>query len=294
MPADDSLLALRTVLRQSGLDITGEPPCAVGGGSISRTVKVETTAGPVLVKVEPAAGFDLLDAEAAALEALRDARAIRVPEVAAKGCAGRYAFLAIEWIDFGRPSPAAERRLGTGLAALHRVTAGDFGWHRDNYIGRTPQRNDRSGDWIGFYRERRLRFQLEIARRNGIGEAVSSRGTALLENLERFFDGYRPAPSLLHGDLWGGNWGAAAGDEPCVFDPAAYFGDREADLAMTRLFGGFGPEFYRAYEEAWPLAEGWERRVELYNLYHLLNHFNLFGGGYRHRVEATLRSLLRG
>ena len=184
-----------------------------------------------------------------------------------------------KWIDFGGRTALAERRLGAGLARQHRATADQFGWHRHNTIGATPQRNTQTADWIEFLRRERLGFQLDLAARRGLPGELLARGRRLLAGLEAFFPGHRPGPSLLHGDLWSGNWGADADGSPYIFDPAVYHGDREADLAMTRLFGGFGRGFYTAYEEAWPLPRGWERRVDLYNLYHLLNHFNLFRGG---------------
>ena len=135
-------------------------------------------------------------------------------------------------------------------------------------------------------------YQLDLAAANGAGEALQDHGRLLMEKLPEFFDGYRPAPALLHGDLWGGNWGTMLDDEPAIFDPAYYYGDREADIAMTRLFGGFGPEFYAEYDASWPLDPGSESRVDLYNLYHVLNHFNLFGGSYLQQASNLLDRLL--
>lgn len=283
--------AIEDELRLAGVELTGEAPRPVGGGCISRTLKLPARDGALLLKLGPPEDADLLSAEAEALVALRAAGAVAVPAVAASGSAESGAYLAVEWIDFGPRTADAERRLGRGLAALHGAVGDAFGWHRDNYIGRTPQPNPRGGDWVAFFRDARLGFQLELARRNGLGDDALRLGEALQRDLGAFFEDHSPQPSLLHGDLWGGNWGATADGTPWLFDPAAYYGDREADLAMTRLFGGFGPAFYRAYEESWPLPAGWERRVPLYNLYHLLNHFNLFGGAYRGQVLATLRSL---
>jgi fructosamine-3-kinase len=202
------------------------------------------------------------------------------------------AFLALEWIDFGAATPRTEALLGEQLAKLHRTTAAKFGWHRHNSIGATHQRNDWTADWCEFVARQRLGFQLELAERNGHGGRWLERGRELGEMLPAFFDGYRPQPSLLHGDLWGGNWGADATGAPVLFDPATYYGDREADLAMTQLFGGFGREFYAAYGSAWPLDAGAPMRRDLYNLYHVLNHLNLFGGGYRAQAEAMIGRLL--
>src|SRR5262249_29793225 len=157
--------------------------------------------------------------------------------------------------------------------------------HRVNTIGMTPQINEADSDWIRFFRERRLRYQLDLAVGNGYGGDLQKQGAQLLERMHGLFAGHRPQPSLLHGDLWGGNWGATADGTPVIFDPAVYFGDREADIAMTRLFGGFDTSFYGAYESAWPLEAGWQARTTLYNLYHVLNHLNLFGAGYLSQAE---------
>jgi len=146
-------------------------------------------------------------------------------------------------------------------------------------------------DWIAFYRAWRLRPQFELARHNAAPRGLLRQGERLLERLEAFFPGYHPMPSLLHGDLWGGNHGYADG-VPVLFDPAVYYGDREVDLAMTELFGGYPADFYAAYREAWPLDPGYRVRKPLYNLYHVLNHFNLFGGGYAAQAEAMVRRLL--
>jgi fructosamine-3-kinase len=175
--------------------------------------------------------------------------------------------------------------MGRMLAALHRNTSERFGWASDNWIGLSPQANGWSEDWIGFWRERRLLPQLERA-------GLVSKAAPLLERLAGFFPGHRPVPSLLHGDLWRGNAGFTP-EGAVIFDPAVYYGDREADLAMSELFGGFPRAFYAAYEDAWPLDSGYAQRKNLYNLYHLLNHLNLFGSGYLGQVQAALEKLTR-
>jgi fructosamine-3-kinase len=163
---------------------------------------------------------------------------------------------------------------------------------RDNTIGRTPQANAASDDWAEFFRERRLRPQLELTKAHGFAELLATPGERLLESVHVLLAGHRPAASLLHGDLWGGNWLASASGEPVLIDPAVYYGDRETDLAMTRLFGGFGERFYQAYQAAAPLAPAAQARCELYNLYHVLNHANLFGGGYALQARAIIEHLL--
>jgi fructosamine-3-kinase len=222
---------------------------------------------------------DAFAAEADGLEALRPH--IRVPQVLDRGIRSGKAFILLEHLDLQRSGDFAQ--LGRMLAALHRQTGPRFGWGRDNYLGLSPQQNGWRGDWAEFWRETRLRPQLDWA---------TSKGFALEMPHLKLLEGHQPQPSLLHGDLWSGNAGFTA-EGPVVFDPAVYYGDREADLAMTELFGGFPREFYQAYNESFPLAPGYEQRKHLYNLYHLLNHLNIFGGGYLSQVEATL-SLLAG
>ncbi|HSC06385.1 MAG TPA: fructosamine kinase family protein [Steroidobacteraceae bacterium] len=268
------------------------PAARVHGGCINESYRWDSADGPLFVKVAAVQDLAMLEAEAAGLGELAQANAVRVPAVRAIGTAGVHAFLALEWLALGSATQASETRLGELLAWQHRVTAPRFGWHRDNTIGSTPQANGQADDWVTFFRERRLRFQFDLARRNGHEGALQRRGLELLELLGAFFASHRPVPSLLHGDLWGGNWAADASGNPVLFDPAVYYGDREADLAMTRLFGGFGNAFYTAYHATWPLDQAAGTRRTLYNLYHVLNHFNLFGGGYAAQAESMIARLL--
>jgi len=194
---------------------------------------------------------------------------VRVPRVLDHGPD----FILLEQLDLKRNGDWAA--LARMLATLHRQTGPRFGWHRDNWIGATPQINTWSDDWCEFWQERRMRPQLALARKNGFD--IPDPPT-----LE-----HSPQPSLLHGDLWNGNAGFIE-DGPVIFDPAVYYGDREADLAMTELFGGFPPEFYSSYRKTYPLDAGYEQRKHFYNLYHLLNHLNIFGAGYLAQVERTL------
>ena len=232
------------------------------------------------VKTGAAARADAFAAEADGLQALRQA-GLRVPEVVSHGVDGDEAFIVLEYLELQSKGDFAA--LGRMLAAAHRHTGPRFGWHRDNYIGSTPQQNGWCDDWGEFWWQRRLRPQLDLARENGFD--VDAKSTV------RLLQGHRPQASLLHGDLWRGNAGFTAGG-PVVFDPAVYYGDRESDLAMTELFGGFPREFYRAYNDTLPLPREYETRKHLYNLYHLLNHLNVFGGGYLAQVKQTLRLLL--
>jgi fructosamine-3-kinase len=285
--------AISRVLHDAGIRVAAQvAPRPVGGGDISAAWRLETDDFPVFVKTGPVSSADMFTAEAEGLAELAAPRAIRVPRVLACGLEGATAFLAIEWLEFERPTRDTEARFGRQLAELHRTTRERHGWHRDNTIGLTPQHNDWCDDWVEFFGRQRLGFQLELAAGNGFAGSLQERGARLLDRLPTLFDGYDPVASLLHGDLWGGNWACANG-EPVIFDPAVYYGDRESDLAMTRLFGGFGTAFYEAYEASAPLAPGHQARCDLYQLYHVLNHLNLFGGSYLGRAQELMRKLLK-
>jgi fructosamine-3-kinase len=248
----------------------------VSGGCIHRCYRVPEG----FLKVNDAGHVDVFAAEADGLAALR-AAGCAVPKPVEHGVDGGDGYLLLEWLDLGAAGDFAS--LGRMLARLHGSTGERFGWARDNYIGATRQSNRRADDWKTFWLEQRMAPQLELARRNG------HRVDPLLDRACDLLDGHAPQPSLVHGDLWSGNVGFTA-DGPLMFDPAVYYGDREVDLAMTELFGGFPPAFYSAYG---PLPAGYETRKHLYNLYHLLNHLNLFGGGYLAQVKATLGLLRR-
>lgn len=278
-------------------DATGHPfragsARAMGGGCINAAVLLADRDRRYFVKLNDADRAEMFAAEAAGLTELARAGAVRVPRPVCWGTTGGRAFLVLEYLELGSAGTSAQEKLGRGLAALHRTTRPTFGWDRDNTIGSTPQPNRPQGDWVGFWRARRLGFQLELAARNGYDARVIRKGEALSERLDALLGTHRPVASLLHGDLWSGNASATRDGEPVIFDPAVYYGDREADLAMTELFGGFSSRFYSAYREAWPLEPGYEVRRELYNLYHVLNHLNLFGGGYLGQAERMLDRLL--
>jgi protein-ribulosamine 3-kinase len=282
----------RELTRLTGLEFAPEPTERVAGGSINRCYRWPAGSTAVFVKVAESAASSMLEAEAAGLAELARARAVRVPRVLACGAASASAFLALEWLEAGAGGGESEERLGLELAAQHAVTAPEYGWQRDNTIGSTPQANGPMASWSAFFRERRLRPQLELALANGFVRLLQEPGERLLAAVEGLLGTHRPAASLLHGDLWGGNWLATRDGDPAIFDPAVYYGDRETDLAMTQLFGGFGPRFYQAYAAAAPLPPGAELRLDLYNLYHVLNHANLFGESYAHRARAMIQRLL--
>lgn len=263
---------------------------AVAGGDISRAYRVSDGTQRFFVKTQPAALRPMFEAEAAGLAALAAAEAVRVPDVVCVGAAAGVAYLVLEDLPLRSTGNTAE--LGRQLARQHRAHAARFGWADDNWIGATPQPNGWQDDWIAFWRDARFGHQLRLAARNGFRGALQRDGNALLACLPAFFDGYAPQPSLLHGDLWGGNHGYLDDGTPVLFDPAVYYGDRECDLAMSELFGGYPPAFYAAYRAAWPLDPGYAVRKTLYNLYHVLNHANLFGGGYAAQAERMIGQLL--
>jgi len=233
----------------------------------------------------------MLAAEAEALHAIRRTQTIRVPQVFTHGELADVAFIVLEWLDVVDGGRGAA--LGQALASLHAVSAPRFGWHRDNTIGTTPQRNDWHDDWATFFRDCRLAPQFALACASGYDGRLRRDQDRMLAVVDALLAGYCPQASLLHGDLWAGNAGQLADGTPVVYDPATYFGDREADLAMTELFGGFSPAFYAAYTDAAPLDDGYPLRRTLYNLYHVLNHLNLFGRAYLRRAEAIVDELLR-
>lgn len=274
----------------TGTPFTVRSRHAIGGGCInSATVLQEDGNRRYFVKLNDVTRVAMFEAEAEGLKEIAQTRSVRVPVPVCSGTVDGSSYLVLEYIDLAGAEARSLERLGRELAQMHRATQKQFGWRLDNTIGSTPQINTPCTDWVEFWRERRLGFQLKLAVR--YGHDLMRQGERLMAELEKFFRSYRPAPSLLHGDLWGGNVGAT-GQQPVIFDPAVYYGDREADIAMTELFGGFSARFYQAYQEAWPLDPGYRQRKMLYNLYHILNHFNLFGGGYGSQAERMIDSLL--
>lgn len=259
---------------------------AVGGGCISENFRLDGDGTRFFVKIA-AGGAAMFAAEANGLAALAQCSALVVPRVVVCGSAPGEDFLVLEWLDLDRDGDDA--RLGEALAALHAIECEDYGWPCDNFIGRTPQHNAPMDDWPGFFRERRLRPQLALAARRGAPH-LEREAEPLLERLALLFADHTPAKSLLHGDLWRGNVGFTAG-APALFDPAVHAGDAESDLAMSELFGGFGARFYAAYRARRGLAAGYAMRRRLYQLYHVLNHYNLFGGGYAAQAATLIGGL---
>ena len=252
------------VLGESFKVLEREP---VGGGCINEAFLLRGEQLSCFIKLNQADRLSMFEAEAAGLAAIRASCTLQAPQPLAWGVAGERSWLALEYIQFSPALAGSGALLGERLAAMHACSADAFGWDRDNTIGATPQPNPWTESWIRFLRQQRIGFQLELAAGKGLAAATLARGEQLLELLPRLFEGYQPPPSLLHGDLWGGNWCTDSGGNPVVFDPAVYYGDRESDLAMTELFGGFDRDFYAAYRAAWPLDAGYAARRDLYQLY---------------------------
>lgn len=266
---------------------------AVGGGMINETRQLLLTNGKsFFLKVNSRAHSDLFVEEARGLLALRETTGPRVPAPLGLFEKGDHQYLLMEWIEAGRPGGDFWTRFGGALAQLHRTNRSPrCGFFGDNHIGTTDQPNGWMVSWHDFFGERRLLFQVELARKHGRADAAMEQGVrSLIKKLPDLVpDLDEGGASILHGDLWGGNYMASTENEPVVIDPAVYYGHREADLAMSELFGGFSPEFYRAYQAEWPLVPGYEQRRDIYNLYHLLNHLNLFGGSYAGSCQAIIR-----
>ena len=284
----------RVVMDSARADWTLLAAEAVSGGCIHTALclKGEDAGGKTkhFAKLAPIERVPMLAAEAEGLAAIRATGAVRVPSVIAQGDDGETGWLVLEWLELEGLDARSGAKLGAALAAQHRIPQAKFGWEKDNFIGASPQVNGWSEDWLGFWRDRRIHAQLRMAAKNRYPTKMIDRGERLLADCEAFYRTHRPVTSLLHGDLWGGNASALADGTPVVFDPAVYCGDREADLAMTELFGGFPKDFHAAYRNAWPLDEGYAVRRDFYNLYHVLNHANLFSGGY---VEQSARLIER-
>lgn len=282
----------RSIRAATGTPFTIESREVVGGGCINECYAVRGAGRAYFVKLNASSRADMFAAEAEGLAEIARSHTVRVPQPVSHGADAKASWLVLEHLHLLPGDERSMLRLGRNLARMHRVRGGHHGWHRDNTIGATPQVNTAAGDWVAFWRERRLGFQLRLAASRGNGGRLTAAGERLLERLPSFFRGHTPPPSLLHGDLWSGNAGQAAGGEPVIYDPAVYYGDREADLAMTELFGGFPASFYEAYCAEYPLDAGYTTRKHLYNLYHVLNHLNLFGGGYGAQAQRMIEQLL--
>ncbi len=279
------------ITQVSGQSFQVQTQRAIGGGCINQAVAVADQQRTFFVKTNRAKQLAMFEAEYDGLQAMYDSRTIRVPQPLCCGVAEGVSYIVMEWIALGgQGDDHAWQQMGEQLAAMHQTTSSEgFGWHRDNTIGSTPQPNGWGTDWSVFWRDRRLGPQFELAHRQ---QGQFPRRDELMSAIPRLLKGHTPKASLLHGDLWSGNAAITDSGEPVILDPATYYGDLEADLAMTELFGRFSPSFYQAYQSVTPLDKGYAQRRTLYNLYHILNHFNLFGGSYAGQSNRMIDQIL--
>lgn len=263
---------------------------SVGGGCINQASKLSDGKRSFFVKTNHLSYGDMFIAEAQALEEMFNTHTVSVPRPICYGDNGEQAYLVLEYLSINNSVNFIE--FASQLAAMHKVTQLQFGWHRNNTIGSTLQRNEQKNNWVDFWREQRLGFQLELAASNGFGGELQSLGEKLMADCPVLFEGHQPEASMLHGDLWGGNISAINNGDAVIYDPALYYGDREADIAMTYLFGGFSASFYEAYNNVWPLDKNFSTRKTFYNLYHIINHVNLFGSGYNGQAIDMMKKIL--
>lgn len=263
----------------------------MSGGCINQGYAVADGNLTYFVKLNQASQVAMFEAEALGLKEMLATNTILVPKPICWGTAGNSSYIVLEWLEMGGSNSKSCQEMGRKLAQMHKATSNKgFGWQINNTIGSTPQINTWTADWAEFYTQHRLSYQFQLARRRG---GSFPKQEQLLAAIPELLANHQVQPSLVHGDLWGGNAGYTVSGEPVIFDPATYFGDREVDIAMTELFGGFSAGFYQGYHEVFPLNAGYEQRKTLYNLYHILNHFNLFGGGYASQANGMIEKILR-
>ncbi|MBW4645163.1 MAG: fructosamine kinase family protein [Goleter apudmare HA4340-LM2] len=285
------------ISRVTGQKFQSQQRRSVSGGCINQGYAVSNGDLTYFVKLNQASQVAMFEAEALGLEEMLTTKSIRVPKPICWGTAGSSGYIVLEWLEMGASALFSTRdskswlEMGRKLAVMHQATSTHgFGWQMNNTIGSTPQINTWTADWATFYATHRLGYQFQLARRRG---GNFPKQDQLFAAIPELLIDYEVQPSLVHGDLWGGNAGCTVSGEPVIFDPATYFGDREVDIAMTELFGGFPAAFYQGYNEVFPLDAGYEQRKPLYNLYHILNHFNLFGGGYGSQANRMIDQILR-
>jgi fructosamine-3-kinase len=265
---------------------------SVSGGCINQGYFLSDGTRTYFVKLNQASQVAMFEAEALGVKQMYDTNTIRVPKPICYGTTGSCCYIVLEWLDMGRGDSKSSEEMGRKLAQMHKKSLSQkFGWDMNNTIGSTPQINTWTDDWVEFWTKHRLGYQFQLAKRRG---GSFPQAEELLNAIPKLLSGHEVQPSLVHGDLWGGNAGFTSEGEPVIFDPATYYGDREVDIAMTEVFGGFPAAFYQGYDQVFPLDDGYEKRKSLYNLYHILNHFNLFGGGYGSQANGMIGRILRG
>lgn len=278
----------RRITELTGQPFAGTPQGSRGGGCIHENQVISDGERQFFIKINRESQLDLFITEALGLQALAAVNCIKIPQVIGWGTVEGQAYLILEFLTLTQRGNWF--LMGQQLAQLHRQSVGQkFGWERNNYIGATPQKNDWHSDWADFFCKCRLGYQLQLARRRGGHFPHTEK---LLNRVRQVLNLTQVEPVLVHGDLWGGNVAFTSAGEPVIFDPAVYYGHREVDVAMSELFGGFSPAFYQGYQSEWALADGYAERKIIYNLYHILNHFNLFGGSYWQQAERMMAEIM--
>ncbi|MBF2055975.1 MAG: fructosamine kinase family protein [Cyanobacterium sp. T60_A2020_053] len=262
---------------------------SVGGGCINQAYRLQGKNNSYFVKLNQPSAVDMFRVEAFALQEIYHTDTIKVPQPICWGATDKHSYLILQWLDMTKGNSQGWQKMGQNLALLHRVEGAEFGWGENNTIGTTPQINDYHHNWAEFFAEKRIGYQLKLARVKGAGFGNTEK---IINAVYNQLSTHQPQPSPLHGDLWGGNAGFLSTNEPLIYDPAFYYGDREADIAMTELFGGFPPAFYQGYNQQWALNQGYQQRKIIYNLYHILNHFNLFGSTYSAQAQAMINQII--
>ncbi len=271
-----------------GSEIKVKKVSSVPGGCINQTSKVTTNQGEFFIKVNSAQQSDLFHKEQKGLALLKKKSTLGIPVVLGSGSEDGKSYLILEWIEKGIANQTFWNRFGESLGLQHKTSSSRFGLDHDNHIGRLPQSNTFHEKWGEFFIEERLEPQLKIASDSGlVGNSTLSQFDMLFTTLGQLIP--EEPPSLLHGDLWSGNFLCGLESKPYIFDPAVYFGHRETELAFTTMFGGFDQQFYTSYSNEFPLEPGFDDRIEIHNLYPLLVHVNLFGPSYLTGIEHTLK-----
>ena len=280
----------KAISEKTGKPFQLEKTLSIGGGCINQAYQLLGKNDRYFVKLNQEVKVEMFAVEALGLKQMHETQTIIIPKPICWGVTQNNCYLVLEYYDFGRGNNQSWTQMGRQLALMHEQgTANRFGWQENNTIGSTPQINDWYDSWADFFAEKRIGYQLQLARRHG---GNFSNSNQVIEKIRSLLASHHPIPALVHGDLWSGNASFTATGKPIIFDPACYYGDREVDLAMTELFGGFRNEFYQGYQEIYPLGDDYQHRKTIYNLYHILNHFNLFGGGYEYQSQRMIKEIM--
>ena len=280
----------RAITEATGNNFTLANTKSVSGGCINQGYKITGNNNTeYFVKLNQASQVEMFAAEALGLKQMYATETITVPQPICWGTAANSSYIVLQWLDLGRGNDRSWTQMGRQLAAMHREGKSNrFGWERNNTIGSTPQINTQTDNWADFFAEHRIGYQLKLAKHRGGFPDTNKVKSAVRDKLAD----RQPEASLVHGDLWSGNAAIATDGAPVILDPATYYGDRETDIAMTELFGGFPAAFYNGYNQAWQLDSGYQQRKSIYNLYHVLNHFNIFGGGYANQAKRIIGQII--